>query len=58
MNKPIDTQFNCTYLKLKWEGILSCLKPKTDCKYYHGSSLFDEAKINKFLNCQILMTDF
>jgi len=43
---------------LKWEGILGYLKPKTDCRYYHGSVLFDEANINKFLNCQFLMTDF
>jgi len=39
------------------EGILSYLKPQTDCRYYHGSGLFDHAKIAKILNCQILMTD-
>lgn len=43
-------------MKIKWEGILGCLEPKTDCRYYHGSGLFDKTKIIKFLNCQILMT--
>jgi len=46
------------YLKLKWEGILGCLKPQTDCRYYHRSVLFDESKIDKISNCQIFMTDF
>lgn|GEM_PF-6163761 len=40
------------------EGILSYLKPQTDCRYYHGSGLFDGANINKILSRQILMTAF
>jgi hypothetical protein len=40
------------------EGILGCLEPQTDCRYYHGSGLFDDANIDKISNCQILMTNF
>ena len=47
-----------TYLKLEWEGILGYLEPQTDCRYYHGSGLFDSTKIAKILNCQVFMTNF
>ena len=57
MNKPKDMQPDCKYLKLNG-GNPRLLKPKTDCRYYHGSVLFDMANINKFSDCQILMTDF
>lgn len=47
-----------TYLKLRWEGILGCLEPQTDCRYYHCSGLFDKSKIKKNIKRQILMTIF
>ncbi|MDQ0965923.1 hypothetical protein QFZ20_001326 [Flavobacterium sp. W4I14] len=35
------------------EGILGYLEPQTDCRYYHGSGLFDATKIDKISYCQI-----
>jgi len=50
---------NYAYMpKIKIGGNPWYLKPQTDCRYYHGSGLFDQSKIKKNCKRQILMTIF
>lgn len=57
MYKPNNPQL-ANIPKIEMEGILGCLEPQTDCRYYHGSGLIDRPNIEKIFNCQVLMTNF
>ncbi|MNR45110.1 hypothetical protein D3C85_1639270 [compost metagenome] len=55
MNKPNDTHY-AHIPKIKIGGNPRYLEPQTDCRYYHGTGLFDRSKIKKNSKRQILRT--